>query len=150
MAARVAMIAHTASQGFLGFSLRIPPREWSRLPEAQRRLLTLFGPILASGLTFLPAGRQSANMLYPNEILASTAIKSLFGNLRNAFDYIIVDLATLAPVVDTRTTTNFIDSYVYVIEWGQTKFAVVKHCLSNAPRGLRSAAWGEYFQSSTF
>jgi polysaccharide biosynthesis transport protein len=86
-----------------------------------------------SGLTFLPAGPQSAKVLYPNEMLACAAIKTLIEKLRNAFDYVIVDLAPLAPVVDTRTTTSFIDSYVYVVEWGQTKFDVVRHCLANAP-----------------
>jgi len=86
-----------------------------------------------SGLSFLPAGPQSAKLLHPNEILASTAIKSLIDKLRSAFDYVIVDLAPLAPVVDTQTTTSFIDSYVYVIEWGRTTIDVVKHSLSNAP-----------------
>jgi len=34
--------------------------------------------------------------------------------------------------VDTRTTTSFIDSYVYVVEWGKTHIDVVEHSLSNA------------------
>jgi polysaccharide biosynthesis transport protein len=86
-----------------------------------------------TGLSFLPVGLQSAKLMHPNEILASTAIKSLIGELRNLFDYVIVDLAPLAPVVDTRTTASFIDSYVYVIEWGRTKIDLVKHSLSDAP-----------------
>ena len=87
----------------------------------------------ASGLTFLPVGPRSEKLLHPNEILASSAVKSLISKLRDEFDYVIVDLAPLAPVVDTRTTTSFIDSYIYVIEWAQTKIDVVKHSLSNAP-----------------
>jgi succinoglycan biosynthesis transport protein ExoP len=86
----------------------------------------------ATGLTFLPAGPESTKLLHPNEILASVAIKSLIDKLRGAYDYIIVDFPPLAPVVDTRTTTRFIDSYVYVIEWGRTKIDVVEHSLSNA------------------
>jgi polysaccharide biosynthesis transport protein len=86
-----------------------------------------------TGLSFLPVGLQSAKLMHPNEILASTAIKSLIGELRNLFDYVIVDLAPLAPVVDTRTTASFIDSYVFVIEWGRTKIDLVKHSLSDAP-----------------
>ena len=43
-----------------------------------------------------------------------------------------VDLVT-APVVDTRTTTSFVDSYVYIVEWGRTKIEAAKHSLSNAP-----------------
>jgi len=86
----------------------------------------------ATGLTFLPAGPESTKLLHPNEILASAAIKSLFDKLRGTFDYVIVDFPPLAPVVDTRTTTSFIDSYVYVVEWGKTKIEVVEHSLSNA------------------
>jgi polysaccharide biosynthesis transport protein len=87
---------------------------------------------LATGLSFLPAGPESTKLLHPNEVMASPAIKDLIDKLRGTFEYVIVDFAPLAPVVDTRTTTSFIDSYVYVVEWGKTKIDVVEHCLSNA------------------
>jgi succinoglycan biosynthesis transport protein ExoP len=35
--------------------------------------------------------------------------------------------------VDVRTTTDFIDSYVFVVQWGRTKIDVVEHALRNAP-----------------
>ncbi len=85
-----------------------------------------------TGLTFLPAGPESTKLLHPNEILASDAIKCLIDKLRGAFDYVIVDFSPLAPVADTRMTTSFIDSYVYIVEWGRTKIDVVEHSLSNA------------------
>jgi succinoglycan biosynthesis transport protein ExoP len=71
-------------------------------------------------------------LLHPNEVLGSAAIKSLIDKLRDSYDYVIVDFPPLAPVVDTRTTASFIDSYVYVVEWGKTKIEVVEHSLSNA------------------
>jgi succinoglycan biosynthesis transport protein ExoP len=86
----------------------------------------------ATGLTFLPTGLESAKLLHPNEVLGSAAIKTFFAKLRDAYDYVIVDFPPLAPVVDTRTTTSFIDSYVYVVEWGKTHIDVVEHSLSNA------------------
>lgn len=86
----------------------------------------------ASGLIFLPTGPQAAKVLHPNEILASNAVKSLIDKVRDAFDYVIVDCSPLAPVADARTTTSFIDSYVYVIEWGRTNIDVVEHSLSSA------------------
>jgi len=86
----------------------------------------------ATGLAFLPAGPESTKLLHPNEILASVAVKFLIDKLRGEFEYVIVDFPPLAPVVDTRTTTSFIDSYVYVIEWGRTKIDVVEHSLSTA------------------
>jgi polysaccharide biosynthesis transport protein len=36
------------------------------------------------------------------------------------------------PVVDVRATTNLVDSYVLVVEWGRTKIKLVEHALSEA------------------
>jgi len=85
-----------------------------------------------TGLHILPAVIES-RLLHTNEILASEAFKRLIADLRKMYDYIIVDLPPLAPVVDVRATTNIVDSYVYVVEWGATKINVVQHQLSNAP-----------------
>ena len=87
----------------------------------------------ATGLVFLPSGLESTKLLHPNEILGSVAVKSLFDRLRDQYEYVIVDFAPLAPVVDTRTTTRFVNSYIYLIEWGQTKRGMVEQSLSNAP-----------------
>jgi succinoglycan biosynthesis transport protein ExoP len=85
-----------------------------------------------SGLRFLPSGRRSS-MPHTNEILASDAMKNLIAKLHEAYDYIIVDLPPLIPVVDARASTAFIDSYIFVVQWGSTKIDVVRHALSAAP-----------------
>jgi succinoglycan biosynthesis transport protein ExoP len=85
----------------------------------------------STNLAFLPSG-ATPKMLHTNEILSSEIVRKLFENLRSAYDYVIVDLPPLAPVVDVRATTNIIDSFVYVVEWGRTKIDVVTHNLSNA------------------
>jgi succinoglycan biosynthesis transport protein ExoP len=85
----------------------------------------------ATNLIFLPAGLK-VQLPHPNEVLGSNAVGKLFEQLRSSYDYVVVDLPPLAPVVDVRTTTNFIDGYIYTIEWGQTKTDVVEHCLSGA------------------
>jgi succinoglycan biosynthesis transport protein ExoP len=83
-------------------------------------------------LHFLPAGVTS-KLLHTNEILASAALKKLLDSLRAYYDYVILDLAPLVPVVDVQATTNVIDTYVYVVEWGRTKIDVVERSLSRAP-----------------
>jgi succinoglycan biosynthesis transport protein ExoP len=35
-------------------------------------------------------------------------------------------------VVDARATTGFVDSYVFVAEWGRTKIDAVKHSFRDA------------------
>ena len=85
-----------------------------------------------TGLAFLPAVIES-RLAHSNEILASEAFKRLIDGLRQTYDYVIVDLPPLAPVVDVRATMNVIDSYVYVVEWGKTRMNVVQHQLAAAP-----------------
>ena len=83
-------------------------------------------------LSFLPTVLKS-RVAHTSEILASAATNKLFEKLRKRYEYIIVDLSPLAPVVDVRTTSHFVDSYVCVIEWGRTKIDVVRKALADAP-----------------
>ncbi|MEJ0095900.1 MAG: polysaccharide biosynthesis tyrosine autokinase [Methylocella sp.] len=82
-------------------------------------------------LNFLAAG-ATAKLPHTNEILASAAMKNLIDSLRVKYDYIIVDLSPVAPIVDVRATGHIIDTYVYVIEWGKTKVDVIERGLSEA------------------
>lgn len=85
-------------------------------------------------LSFLPAGVRSRR-LHTNEILASVAMKKLFVRLSESYDYVIVDLSPVAPVVDVRSTTHLVDCYVFVVEWGRTKIGVAEHAFNSA-RGV--------------
>lgn len=85
----------------------------------------------ATSMAFLPA-IVKARVAHTSEILASDATKELFAKLRQSYDYIVVDLPPLAPLVDVRTTTHLVDSYVFVIEWGRTNIDVVQHALGAA------------------
>jgi succinoglycan biosynthesis transport protein ExoP len=85
-----------------------------------------------SGLAFLPAVIES-RLAHSSEILASEAFRQLVDGLRKFYDYIIIDFPPLAPVVDVRATTNLVDSYVFVIEWGRTRLNMVQRQLASAP-----------------
>jgi polysaccharide biosynthesis transport protein len=85
-----------------------------------------------SGLAFLPAVIES-RLAHSSEILASEAFRQLVDGLRKVYDYIIIDFPPLAPVVDVRATTNLVDSYVFVIEWGRTRLNMVQRQLNSAP-----------------
>ncbi|WP_036257259.1 polysaccharide biosynthesis tyrosine autokinase [Methylocapsa aurea] len=87
--------------------------------------------IPSTRLDFLAAG-ATAKLPHTNEILASAAMKKVIDALRVKYDYIIVDLSPVAPIVDVRTTGHIIDTYVYVIEWGKTKIEVIERGLSEA------------------
>jgi Mrp family chromosome partitioning ATPase len=53
--------------------------------------------------------------------------------LRASFDFVIVDLPPLAPVVDVRAAAHLVDCMIMVIEWGCTKIDVVLEALNTAP-----------------
>ena len=85
-----------------------------------------------SGLAFLPAVIES-RLAHSSEILSSEVFRQLIDRLRKSYDYIIIDLPPLAPVVDARATTNIVDSYLFVIEWGKTRTNMVQRQLGSAP-----------------
>ncbi|CAL78538.1 putative exopolysaccharide polymerization protein, ExoP-like [Bradyrhizobium sp. ORS 278] len=67
------------------------------------------------------------------DILAHDEMRKLFDRLRETYDYVIVDLPPLAPVVDARAISGLLDSFVLVVEWGRTPADVVEHALNTAP-----------------
>jgi succinoglycan biosynthesis transport protein ExoP len=85
-----------------------------------------------TSMTFLPTVMKS-RVAQTNEILASDATKRLFDTLRLMYEYVIVDLSPLAPVVDVRATASLVDTYVFVVEWGRTHTSVVRRTLEGAP-----------------
>ena len=85
----------------------------------------------SSNLSFLPTVKR-APLFHTSEILASEATKKLFDKLRTNFDYVVVDLPPLAPIVDVRAAAHFIDCFMLTVEWGRTKIDVVQHALNSA------------------
>lgn len=86
----------------------------------------------ASPMAFLPAvaGPGIANTCH---LLSGAAMKRLFDKLRSEYDYVVVDLPPMLPVVDVQATTKLIDYYVFVVEWGQTRVDVARQCIVDAP-----------------
>ena len=85
----------------------------------------------STNLTFLPAVMKT-RVVHSSDILAADATRELFENLQSRYDYVLVDLSPLMPVVDTRATTGFVGWYVCVIQWGRTKSDAVKHAFKDA------------------
>lgn len=86
----------------------------------------------ASKLDFLPTV-SSSRLAHTSEILGSDAMKKLLERLREKYDYVVVDLSPVAPVVDVRSAAQFVDSFMYVIEWGSTSIETVERALATAP-----------------
>ncbi|WP_213769882.1 polysaccharide biosynthesis tyrosine autokinase [Bradyrhizobium sp. dw_78] len=137
------LIAHSGKRVILlDGDLRNPTLTRALTPDSKAGLLEVLNNQISlgdaictddeTGLGFVPALVKS-RLVHTNEVLASEALKSLIDRLRSTYDYIIVDLPPLAPVVDVRAATKIVDSYIYVIEWGQTRKNFVQQQLLAAP-----------------
>jgi polysaccharide biosynthesis transport protein len=51
---------------------------------------------------------------------------------RKAYDYIVIEVAPIMSVVDLKLIERFIDKFIFVVEWGQTKRSLVLEALSEA------------------
>lgn len=85
-----------------------------------------------TGLAVLPSVIDS-QIAHTDEVVSSDAFKALVDRLRDDYDYVIVDLPPLGPVVDVRAAARSVDSFVFVVEWGRTRINLVQRCLESAP-----------------
>ncbi|MBP1861801.1 polysaccharide biosynthesis tyrosine autokinase [Rhizobium herbae] len=84
-------------------------------------------------LAILPIAPRE-HLYHTNELLASPGMETLIANVRKSFDYIIVDLAPLAPVIDAKAFSPFADGFLMVIEWGKTPSRLVRDVLHSDPQ----------------
>jgi succinoglycan biosynthesis transport protein ExoP len=83
-------------------------------------------------LTFLPANGK-IKVSQTAELIGSARMEALLNTARKTYDYVIVDLPPLAPVVDVRAVARMISSFVYVIEWGETSTSTVSQAIQTVP-----------------
>ncbi|MCK1546323.1 polysaccharide biosynthesis tyrosine autokinase [Bradyrhizobium sp. 179] len=137
------LIAHSGSRVILvDTDLRNPSLSRALVPDAKIGLVDVVAQKVQleeaaildpeTKLSILPAGTTS-KLLHTNELLASKAMHALVTLLRAKYDYVVLDMPPMAPVVDVRVTSSFVDSYVFVVEWGKTKIDVVRHNLRGSP-----------------
>lgn len=87
---------------------------------------------LTTNLVILPVFCR-APLLHTSEILLSQATRDLINRLRAAYDFVILDLPPLYPLVDARAAASLVDCFVLAIEWGGPKVGMVRHALRSAP-----------------
>ena len=109
-----------------------PTVGWMDVLAAKADLSQAIGQERTTGLALLPLLlKEQPN--HSDEILSSQAFRDLIDQLRQRYDYVIVDLPPLAPVVDVRAIAPVIDSFVFVVEWGSTRINAVRRHLMGEP-----------------
>jgi polysaccharide biosynthesis transport protein len=87
----------------------------------------------ASGLRFLPAVVKR-RVPHSSELLASQQMMKLLSQAAGEFDYVVLDLPPLGPVVDARAISPRVDGFVMVVEWGGSSRKVVRDTLESDPQ----------------
>lgn len=80
------------------------------------------------GLTVLTAGAVPPN---PSELLGSRSAKTTLAELRNRFDYVIVDSTPLLAVTDAAILAAASDGVLMMTRFGYTKREQLTHAIAN-------------------
>jgi len=135
------LIAQSGRAVLIDCDLRNPSLTRALAPNATAGILELmsgkakFDEVVwndaATKFDFVPAVVPS-RLVHSSDILASDAMRRFFEKMRAAYDYVIVDLSPLAPVVDVRASTHLVDTFLFVLEWGRTNFDIAEQALEIA------------------
>jgi capsular exopolysaccharide synthesis family protein len=84
-----------------------------------------------SGLHMLPAP-HGQNRVHAGALLGSRQTALLVQELRARYDYVVIDLPALSPVVDAQIVSYLLDTSIVIVEWGATDRAMIEECLTRA------------------
>ena len=68
---------------------------------------------------FLPASTRIKTS-NSSDILTTSTMKDMLKAASSEYDYILVDLPPILPVVDVKASAHLFDAFVLVVEWGAT------------------------------
>ena len=83
-----------------------------------------------TGLHILPAV-VSGRISHTADIISSNEMANLLMALREQYDYIVLDLPPVLPVVDVKAAAHLIDGFIFVAAWGKTHKDVVLDALAS-------------------
>jgi exopolysaccharide transport family protein len=81
---------------------------------------------------FLPSSTQ-IRPSNSSDILTSPAVKQMLKSARNSYDYILVDLPPILPLVDVKAAALMFDAFVMVVEWGSTSADEIRKAVTTSP-----------------
>lgn len=121
---KVALVGLDVRKPMLANYLNLPDQGCltSYIAESGYTIEDMIVPSDIATLDILPAGVIPPN---PSELLQSERLDELFAELRNRYDYVIVDSAPIALVGDTFLLHRIADMTVYVTRANYTTFELV-------------------------
>jgi succinoglycan biosynthesis transport protein ExoP len=86
----------------------------------------------SGGFSFLP-GVVDRLKWRPEELLEAEVLSTVLSELRRRYDYVLVDLPPMFPMLDVSIMDRLIESYIIVVEWGASKIDTISHALARCP-----------------
>jgi polysaccharide biosynthesis transport protein len=87
----------------------------------------------STNLAIIPASTRTG-LSHTSELISGPGMRNLLTEARKAYDYIVVDLPPLGPVIDTKAFAPLADGFVLIAEWGETPRALVRATLQGEPQ----------------
>jgi polysaccharide biosynthesis transport protein len=84
------------------------------------------------GFDFLPSTTQ-IKPTNSSDILNSPAMKDMLRAAKSDYDYVLVDLPPVLPVVDVKAAAHLFDAFVLVVEWGSTSSDQILKAINTSP-----------------
>jgi capsular exopolysaccharide synthesis family protein len=81
---------------------------------------------------FLPSSTQTKPS-NSSDMLNSAPIVDLLKEAKSNYDYILIDLPPILPVVDVKAVARLFDAFILVVEWGNTTSDEVVKAISASP-----------------
>lgn len=72
-------------------------------------------------------------VFHSSDVLTSDGMSTILDQFHDTFDYILIDLPPLGPVIDARAMVHRVDGFVMVVEWGETSRKLVRTILADNP-----------------
>jgi succinoglycan biosynthesis transport protein ExoP len=104
-----------------------------------KRVTSSLGELIPPSATLLHCDSQSGLQLLPclyteddpraAEGLSPVLLQALLKGTGRSFDYVVVDLPPIGPVVNARSLAPAIDAFILVVEWGATSRGAVRSIL---------------------
>jgi len=79
-------------------------------------------------LTIIPAGRAAAN---PARLVRSARLNEVISTLKMSNDFIVLDMAPVLPVADTKSMVKLLDGVVMVVRAGVTPREIVARAIDS-------------------
>lgn len=94
-----------------------------------------------TGVHLIPNSKTRA--VHTSELMGSKAMFALLDTLDQEYDYVLLDLPPLGPVVDARAILHKLDGVFFVLKWGGTDLDIAKRILRMDPR-MREKCYGAF------